>query len=84
MALSDIWQDLRDLTPRRRIVVLASYLGCTLDAFDFFLLVFVLKDVAQDFGTDIKTVSVAIVLTLAARPVGALLFGLGATATAGD
>lgn len=26
--------------------VLASYLGWTLDAFDFFLLVFVLKDIA--------------------------------------
>jgi phosphatidylserine/phosphatidylglycerophosphate/cardiolipin synthase-like enzyme/uncharacterized membrane protein YdjX (TVP38/TMEM64 family)/MFS family permease len=54
--------------------VVASYLGWTLDAFDFFLLVFVLKDIAAEFGTDVKTVSVAIVLTLAARPLGALLF----------
>ncbi len=78
MALSDSWRDLRALTPKQRNVVLASYLGWTLDAFDFFLLVFVLKDIAQEFSTDIKTVSVAIVLTLAARPVGALLFGLAA------
>src|SRR5580698_9998996 len=63
-------------TSAQRNVVLASYLGWTLDAFDFFLMVFVLKDIAQEFSTDIKTVSVAIVLTLAARPVGALLFGL--------
>src|SRR5215831_20117040 len=78
MAFADTWRDLRDLSPKQRSVVLASYLGWTLDAFDFFLLVFVLKDIAAEFSTDIKTVSVAIVLTLAARPVGALLFGLAA------
>lgn len=78
MALSDTFDDLRALTPKQRSAVLASYLGWTLDAFDFFLLVFVLKDIAQEFSTDIKAVSVAIVLTLAARPVGALLFGLAA------
>ena len=78
MAFSDTWRDLRDLTPKQRNAVLASYLGWTLDAFDFFLLVFVLKDIATEFSTDVKTVSVAIVLTLAARPVGALLFGLAA------
>src|SRR5882757_2183011 len=65
-------------TTEQKHVVAASFLGWTLDAFDFFLLVFVLKDIAQEFSTDIKAVSVAIVLTLAARPVGALLFGLAA------
>jgi SHS family lactate transporter-like MFS transporter len=69
---------LRSLTPNQRGAVIASYLGWTLDAFDFFILVFVLKDVAQEFGTDVETVTYAIFLTLAARPVGALLFGLAA------
>ena len=82
MSLSEIWtrtaSDLRALTPRQRNAIVASYLGWTLDAFDFFLLVFVLKDIATEFHTDVKAVSVAIVLTLAARPVGALLFGLAA------
>jgi SHS family lactate transporter-like MFS transporter len=78
VAFFDSLRELRDLTPKQRSVVLASYLGWTLDAFDFFLLVFVLKDIAAEFGTDIKAVSVAIVLTLAARPLGALLFGLAA------
>jgi MFS transporter, SHS family, lactate transporter len=78
MAFADSLRELRDLTPNQRSVVLASYLGWTLDAFDFFLLVFVLKDIAAEFHTDIKAVSVAIVLTLAARPLGALLFGLAA------
>ncbi len=69
---------LRSLTPTQRGAVIASYLGWTLDAFDFFILVFVLKDVAQEFHTGVETVTYAIFLTLAARPVGALLFGLAA------
>ncbi len=69
---------LRSLTPNQRCAVVASYLGWTLDAFDFFILVFVLKDVAQEFHTVVETVTYAILLTLAARPVGALLFGLAA------
>src|SRR5580693_7388089 len=69
---------LRSLTPNQRRAVIASYLGWTLDAFDFFILVFVLKDVAQEFHTVVETVTYAIFLTLAARPVGALLFGLAA------
>jgi SHS family lactate transporter-like MFS transporter len=69
---------LRSLTPSQRGAVIASYLGWTLDAFDFFILVFVLKDVAQEFHTGVETVTYAIFLTLAARPVGALLFGLAA------
>jgi MFS transporter, SHS family, lactate transporter len=67
---------LRSLTPNQRGAVIAGYLGWTLDAFDFFILVFVLKDVAQEFSTGVETVAYAIFLTLAARPVGALLFGL--------
>jgi SHS family lactate transporter-like MFS transporter len=38
-------------TREQRSVVIASFLGWTLDAFDFFLLVFVLKDIAQEFNT---------------------------------
>jgi SHS family lactate transporter-like MFS transporter len=59
-------------------VVVASFLGWALDAFDFFLLVFVLKDIAQEFHTDITEVTFAILLTLAMRPVGAFLFGRAA------
>jgi MFS transporter, SHS family, lactate transporter len=65
-------------TSQQRSVVVATFLGWTLDAFDFFLLVFVLKDIAREFDTDIKDVTVAILLTLAMRPVGAYLFGRAA------
>ena len=65
-------------TNQQRSVVVATFLGWTLDAFDFFLLVFVLKDIAREFDTDIKDVTLAILLTLAMRPVGAYLFGRAA------
>jgi len=65
-------------TNQQRSVVIASFLGWTLDAFDFFLLVFVLKDIAQEFGAAIPDVTFAILLTLAMRPLGAFLFGRAA------
>src|SRR5580704_389957 len=69
---------LSDWTSDQKHVVAATFLGWTLDAFDFFLLVFVLKDIAAEFHTDIANVTVAILLTLAMRPVGAYLFGRAA------
>lgn len=62
-------------TRQQKNIVLSSFLGWTLDAFDFFILVFVLKDIAKEFNTPVSHVTVAIMLTLAMRPVGALLFG---------
>ena len=51
--------DLKSLEPSQRSAIWASYLGWTLDAFDFFLLVFMLKAIANEFGTDVKAVAVA-------------------------
>src|ERR1700722_19281695 len=65
-------------TSEQKHVVAASFLGWTLDAFDFFLLVFVLKDIAAEFQTQITDVTFAILLTLAMRPIGAYFFGRAA------
>jgi SHS family lactate transporter-like MFS transporter len=70
--------DLRALTPAQKSSIWASYLGWTLDAFDFFLMVFMFSAVAKEFGTDVKTTAEATFFTLAARPFGALVFGLAA------
>jgi len=67
--------DLKSLTKSQRSAIWASYLGWTLDAFDFFLLVFLQSAIAKEFGTDIKAVSEALFFTLAARPAGAFVFG---------
>jgi MFS transporter, SHS family, lactate transporter len=68
-------QDENKWTSAQRHVVVASYLGWMLDAFDFFLLVFVINDVAREFGTKNSSVAFAIMLTLALRPLGAFVFG---------
>jgi len=67
--------DLKSLEPSQRSAIWASYLGWTLDAFDYFLLAFMLGAIAKEFHTDVKAVTVAIMLTLAARPIGAFCFG---------
>ena len=69
------FQALNGWTATQRHVVVASYLGWTLDAFDYFLLVFVLSDVAAEFTTSLTSVALATTLTLAMRPVGAFVFG---------
>ncbi len=62
-------------TSTQRNVAFATFASWTLDAFDFFILVFVLSNLAQYFQDSVTDVSLAIMLTLAVRPVGALLFG---------
>ncbi len=59
----------------QRHVVAACYLGWTLDAFDFFIMVFVFADVAKTFGISETSVTFAVTLTLAMRALGAFLFG---------
>ncbi len=63
------------LAPPQKTAIWASYLGWTLDAFDYFLMVFMLSAIGKTFGASIAEVSEALFLTLAARPVGALVFG---------
>lgn len=70
-----ILSSLRGWTGVQKHSVAASYLGWTLDAFDFFLLVFVIRDVAGEFGASITRVTLAVTFTLACRPIGAFLFG---------
>jgi MFS transporter, SHS family, lactate transporter len=63
------------IASQQRHVVAATYLGWMLDAFDFFIMVFVLRDIAETFSTTVTTVTVAITLTLAMRALGAWIFG---------
>jgi SHS family lactate transporter-like MFS transporter len=67
--------ELKALDKVQRAAFLAAFLGWALDAFDFFLLTFILKDIAGEFHESIKAVTVAITLTLVARPFGAFIFG---------
>jgi SHS family lactate transporter-like MFS transporter len=72
----NILEQLKALTSKQRSTVIACFLGWTLDAFDFFILVFVIKDIAKEFGTNVTAVTFTLFLTLAMRPLGAFLFGV--------
>lgn len=67
--------DLKSLQRAQRSAIWASYLGWTLDAFDYFLMTFMFSAIAKQFGTDVTAVTEATFLTLAARPIGAFVFG---------
>src|SRR5436305_1649865 len=60
----------------QRATVVAGFLGWTLDAFDFFLVVMTLTAIAKEFGKSDAAIALSITLTLAFRPVGAFIFGL--------
>jgi len=65
----------RALTSRQRHAFFACLLGWSLDSFDFFILIFCVSAIAKDFHAGVPAVAEAIFLTLAFRPLGALLFG---------
>jgi len=66
----------RQLTRQQRDTFLACFLGWSLDAFDFFILIFCMSAIAAEFQTKVSAVTEALFLTLAMRPVGAFLFGM--------
>jgi SHS family lactate transporter-like MFS transporter len=71
-----------DLSPFRRLnavqrrTFVACFLGWSLDALDFFILVFCVSAIAKEFHAQVSQVTEAIFFTLAMRPVGAFLFGM--------
>jgi SHS family lactate transporter-like MFS transporter len=65
-----------NISAGRHHAVLAGFLGWTLDAFDFFVIVFLYDTLAKEFGVTKKAIVFTTFATLAMRPVGALLFGL--------
>ncbi len=66
----------RSLSSRQRHAFAACFLGWSLDAFDYFILVFCVSAVAADFRVARSAVVEALALTLAFRPIGAFLFGM--------
>jgi len=66
----------KELRRNQNNAVLAGFLGWTLDAFDFFILTFVLSTVATDFNKTIPEMALTLTASLVMRPVGALIFGL--------
>src|SRR5437588_1928960 len=66
----------RRLNGGQRNTFVACFLGWSLDAFDFFILVFCVNALARQFQAAVSTITWAISLTLLMRPLGAFLFGM--------
>jgi MFS transporter, SHS family, lactate transporter len=61
--------------PGWQLAVASGILGWVLDAFDFFVIVFLFDTLADHFHVQKKAIVWTISITLAMRPVGALIFG---------
>jgi MFS transporter, SHS family, lactate transporter len=67
---------MRSLNREQWNAFLASFLGWSLDAFDYFLVTFVTLRIANEFKVGLPAILFTLTLTLAMRPVGAFIFGL--------
>jgi SHS family lactate transporter-like MFS transporter len=65
----------RSLEPDSRNAFVSALLGWSMDAFDYFIVVLVYADIAEDFGVSLTKMAFLTTVTLIMRPVGALLFG---------
>ncbi len=63
-------------TSGRWHAMMAGFLGWTLDAFDFFVVVFLFDTLAQHFHVTKTDIVLSVTGTLAMRPIGALIFGM--------
>jgi SHS family lactate transporter-like MFS transporter len=68
----------RGLSADQRNAFVSAWLGWTMDAFDYFIVVLVYADIAEDFGVSLTQMAFLTTVTLVMRPVGALLFGMWA------
>ena len=72
----EIFRHFRRLNALQRNTFIACFLGWSLDAFDFFILILCVNALATDFHEKVSAITQAIFWTLAMRPVGAFLFGM--------
>ena len=74
MALT-IAEQARGLTRDQRNAFIAAFLGWTMDAFDYFIVVLVYAEIGKEFGVSLTQMAFLTTVTLLMRPVGAFLFG---------
>jgi SHS family lactate transporter-like MFS transporter len=78
MTQAQLEHDSDRITPEARRAVAAAFLGWTMDAFDYFLVVLVYADIGDDFGVSLTRMAFLTTVTLIMRPIGAAIFGMWA------
>jgi SHS family lactate transporter-like MFS transporter len=76
--LKTVREQATGLTKDQRNAFVAAYLGWAMDAFDYFLVVLVYSEIADDFNVSLTDMAFLTTATLVMRPVGAFLFGMWA------
>ncbi|WP_458248042.1 MFS transporter [Streptomyces sp. MAI_2237] len=76
--LKTVREQASGLTKDQRNAFVAAYLGWAMDAFDYFLVVLVYSEIADDFDVSLTDMAFLTTVTLVMRPVGALIFGMWA------
>lgn len=76
--LKTVGEQARGLTKDQRNAFVAAYLGWAMDAFDYFLVVLVYSEIADDFHVSLTDMAFLTTATLVMRPVGAFVFGMWA------
>ncbi len=75
LATSALTTPISRRSPKWQYAVASGILGWVLDAFDFFLVVFLVDNLAARFNVQKSAIVWTITAALAMRPVGALIFG---------
>jgi SHS family lactate transporter-like MFS transporter len=76
--LTTVREQATGLTKDQRNAFVAAYLGWAMDAFDYFLVVLVYSEIADDFHVSLTDMAFLTTATLVMRPVGAFVFGMWA------
>jgi SHS family lactate transporter-like MFS transporter len=76
--LKTVREQATGLTKDQRNAFVAAYLGWAMDAFDYFLVVLVYSEIADDFDVSLTDMAFLTTATLMMRPVGAFIFGMWA------
>ncbi|CAG8532360.1 10480_t:CDS:2 [Funneliformis mosseae] len=70
------WKLIMSLNRSQKFTFIAAFLGWTLDAFDYFIVIFSVPFIAKEFNMEPSDIAGSITITLCFRPIGAAIFGL--------
>ncbi|RIA89869.1 major facilitator superfamily domain-containing protein [Glomus cerebriforme] len=70
------WKLIMSLNRQQKMTFIAAFLGWTLDAFDYFIVILTIPYIAKEFKMEPSDITASITVTLCFRPLGAAIFGL--------
>jgi SHS family lactate transporter-like MFS transporter len=70
-----VFEQARGLNRDQRNAFIAAFLGWSMDAYDYFLVILVYAEIGKDFGVSLTRMAFLTTATLVMRPVGAFIFG---------